>query len=100
MFVAYKEQYMKKIRIFLLFIALVAFFKICTLDAQRGGYHGGGGGRGYYGGFHGGGHMHGYNHYGWGARPYIGVTTVPFGFYGYYGPDCGYVGYWHQWRCW
>jgi hypothetical protein len=93
---------MKKVRIFLLFVALVACFKICTLDAQRGGggYHGGGGGRGYDGGFHGGGGMHDYDHHGWGARPYFGVSTVPFGYYGYSGANCGYVGYWHQWRCW
>src|ERR1700751_979615 len=83
-----KNNGMKRVKVFLLFIALVAFFKICTLDAQRGG---GGyrGGRGYNGGFHGGGHMYGYDHHGWGVRPYFGVTTVPFGYYGYYGPNCG-----------
>ena len=98
---------MKKIKIFSLVIAIAALSTVCSLYAQRGmhgngGYHGGGGGGfhgggGWHGGYHG--HMGGYNHGGWGARPYFGVATVPFG-YGYYGNNCGYVGYWHQWRCW
>jgi hypothetical protein len=81
---------MKKLRILTL-IALVALSTMGLLMAQhgRGDYHGGGG---YHGGYD-----H-YNHYGYAARPYIGVTTGPFGFS--YGNSCGYVGYWHQWRCW
>jgi hypothetical protein len=99
---------MKKIRIFLLITVIVALSAVFSLNAQRGGGgHGGGGyheggGRGYNGGggyHHDGDDYHGYNHFGYGARPYYGVATVPFGF-GYYGSNCGYVGYWHQWRCW
>ncbi|HVD99335.1 MAG TPA: hypothetical protein VNB90_14095 [Cytophagaceae bacterium] len=87
---------MRKIRVFLFVIVITVLSTIC-MNAQRGGYHGH---PGYYGGFHGGGGAYHYNHSGWAVRPYVGVTTVPFGYYGYYGPDCGYVGYWHQWRCW
>ncbi|HSZ26215.1 MAG TPA: hypothetical protein VK766_10865 [Cytophagaceae bacterium] len=95
---------MKKGKIFAIIIALAAA-TVCSLYAQRVGfsvgYHGGGGYGGYHGGFVGHPVYGGYNYRGYAARPYYGVATVPVGYVGYgYGARCGYVGYWHQWRCW
>jgi hypothetical protein len=91
---------MKKLKILSLATAIVALSAIC-LYAQRGGHGGGGGGfHGGGGGFHGGGEMRGFNRGGYGARPYYGVGAIPIGYAGYYGNNCGYMGYWNQWRCW
>ncbi len=40
-----------------------------------------------------------FNHKGYGAHPYYGIATIPMGYAGF-GNNCGYMGYWNQWRCW